>query len=153
MQALLERIKASLAEDDLFWRASCLFYALVATAVGGFIAWLLVASSARETMALPLYALFWLIAVAFLIWAGVLLIGCGSPPASRPMRWASAVLPPIVSFDGEEGLLAYITFLPAAALTLALRAVGIRGCKSRKSAALIDDAERKSRSDLPRFDV
>ena len=153
MPSLLDRIKASLAADDLFLRASCFFYALLAAAVGGFIAWLLVESSARDTMALPLYALFWLIAAAFLAWAAMLLPGCVSPPASRPMRWASRVLPPIVSIDGQEGLLAYITFLPAAALTLALRVIGVRGCTSRKSAALIDDAERKSRSTLPRIDL
>jgi hypothetical protein len=153
MQSLIDRIKATLAEDDLFWRAGCFFYAALATAVGGFIAWLLVASSARDTMAVALYALFWVIALAFLAWAAVLLAGCVSPPESRPMRWASRALPGIVSIDGQEGLLAYLTFLPAALLTLALRAIGIRGCRSRKSAALIDDAERKSRSTLPRFDV
>jgi hypothetical protein len=152
MQSLTDRIKATLAEDDLFWPASCLFYALVAGAAGGFIAWLLAASSARESMTLALYALFWLIAIAFLAWAAVLLLGCVSPPASRPMRWASRALPGSVSVDGQEGLLAYITFLPAAALTLALRAIGVRGCKTRKSAALIDEAERKSRSTLPRID-
>ena len=69
------------------------------------------------------------------------------------MRWASAVLPPIVSFDGQEGLLAYITFLPAAMLTLLLRSIGLRGCKSAQSAGLIDEAERNTRSPLPRIDV
>jgi len=69
------------------------------------------------------------------------------------MRWASKVLPSIVSVDGQEGLLAYITFLPAAVLTLALRAIGIRGAKSADSALLIDEAERNSRSPLPRIDV
>ncbi|MGB9366032.1 MAG: hypothetical protein WCE79_08460 [Xanthobacteraceae bacterium] len=153
MQAFWDRIKASLSADDLFFRVSCFFYALVGGAVGGFIAWLLVASSARETTAGPLYALFWLIAVAFLVWAAVLLIGCVSPPGTRPMRWAAATLPPIVSFDGQEGLLAYITFLPAAVLTLLLRGIGVRGCQSRRSAALIDEAERNSRSTAPRIDV
>jgi|ERR1044072_4887071 hypothetical protein len=153
MQALIDRLKATLAEDDLFWRASCFFYALVAGAVGGFIAWLLIASTARDTMALPLYAVLWVIAAAFLAWAAVLLLGCVSPPESRPMRWASRVLPPIVSMDGQEGLLAYITFLPAAVLTLALRAIGMRGAKSADSALLIDEAERNARSPLPRIDV
>jgi hypothetical protein len=153
MQALWDRLRNSLAADDLFFRVSCFFYALVGGAVGGFIAWLLVASSARDTMAGLLYALFWLIAIAFLAWAAVLLIGCVSPPASRPMRWASAVLPPIVSFDGQEGLLAYLTFLPAAVLTLALRAIGVGGCKSADSALLIDEAERNTRSTAPRIDV
>lgn len=153
MQAFWDRIKAALSADDLFFRVSCFFYALVGAGVGGFIAWLLVASSAREPMAGPLYALFWLIAVVFLIWAAVLFIGCVSPPESRPMRWAAAVLPPIVSFDGQEGLLAYITFLPAAVLTLLLRGIGLRGRQSRRSADLIDEAERNARSDAPRIDV
>jgi len=153
MQALLDRLKASLSADDLFFRVSCFFYALVGGAIGGFLAWLLVASSARQDMGLPLYALFWLIAVAFLIWAAILLPGCVSPPESRPMRWATAALPRIVSFDGEVGILSYLTFLPAAALTLLLRGIGIRGCQSRRSARLVNEAERNSRSQVPRIDL
>jgi hypothetical protein len=153
MQTLFDRMKDALADDDLFWRVSCAFWALFAAAVGGFIAWLLVASSARQDMASLLYALLWLIALAFLAWSAVLLVGCVSPLESRSMRRAGKVLPSIVSVDGQEGLLAYVTFLPAAVVTLALRAVGIRGCRSADSAQLIDEAQRNSRSNLPRFDV
>ena len=153
MQALWLRIKDSLAADDLFWRVSCFFYALVGGAIGGFVAWLLVASSARQEMAGPLYALFWVMAIAFLVWAAVLLIGCVSTPESRPMCWASAALPKIVSFDGEVGILSYLTFLPAAALTLLLRGIGLRGCRSRRSSKLVNEAERNTRSTAPRIDI
>jgi hypothetical protein len=153
MPSLWDRIKASLAADDLFFRVSCFFYALVGGAIGGFIAWLLVASTARETMAGPLYALFWLIAATFLIWAAILLLGCISPPNTRPARWAAAALPKIVSFDGEVGILSYLTFLPAAALTLLLRSIGIRGCKSVRSSKLVNEAERNTRSTAPRIDL
>lgn len=153
MQPFWDRIKASLAADDLFFRASCFFYAAIAAVIGGFIAWLLVASSARETMAGPLYALFWVIAVAFLIWAVLLLLGCVSPPDTRPARWGAGALPKIVSFDGEVGILGYLTFLPAAALMLLLRGIGIRGCQSRRSSKLVNEAERNTRSTAPRIDI
>lgn len=146
MQALFDRMKEALAADDLFWRVSCFFYAVVGAGIGLLIAWVLLASSARETMWWLWYALLWLLAAAFVAWGLVLLLGCVSPPKSRPARWAAVALPQIVSFDGETGLLATMTFFPAALLTLLLRGIGIRGCKSPQSADLIAEAERNTGS-------
>ena len=153
MGTLLDRVKDTLKEDDLYWRASCFVFALLAIAVGTFIAWILLASSARETMWWLWYALFWLLAAAFLAWGLVLLGGCVSPPDSRPARWAASALPGISGPDsdpfGNSTGWFDLLYYPAAALTLLLRSVGIRGCKSSRSADIMDEAERKTGSPWP----
>ena len=146
MATLLDRMKDKLKEDDLFRRISCLFFALLAIAIGAFIAWLLLASSARETMWWLWYALFWLLVAAFFAWALVLLGGCVSSPDSRPARWAAVALPDMADSDslGDSSNWLSLLFYPAALLTLLLRSIGIRGCKSSRSAAIIADAERNT---------
>lgn len=150
---LLDRLKDALREDDLHWRASCFVFSLIGIPIGTFIAWLLLASSARETMWWLWYALFWLLAAAFLAWGLVLLGGCVSPPDSRPARWADSVLPGISGHDfdalGNSSGWFDLLYYPAAALTLLLRSVGIRGCKSSRSTDLMDEAERKTGSPWP----
>ena len=151
MAAFLDRVKDALKEDDLYWRVSCSVFALLAIAVGGFIAAVLLLSSARETMWWLWYALFWLLAAAFLAWGLVLLGGCVSPPDSRPARWANRVLPGISGPDplGDSSGFFDLLYYPAMALTLLLRSIGIRGCKSSRSAEIMDQAERKTGSPWP----
>jgi hypothetical protein len=43
-----DRMKDALAADDLFWRVSCFFYALVGGGIGVFIVCILLLSSARQ---------------------------------------------------------------------------------------------------------
>jgi len=151
MGTLLDRVKDTLKEDDLFWRVSCFFFALLAIAVGGFIAAVLLLSSARETMWWLWYALFWQLVTAFSAWGLVLLGGCVSPPDSRPARWASFVLPGISEPDplGDSSRFFDLLYYPVMALTLLLRFIGARGCKSSRSADIMDDVERKTGSPRP----
>jgi hypothetical protein len=149
VRALWDRIKDSLAGDDLFWRVGCFFWALLGIGFGVLIGCVLLLSSARESLWWPWQALFWLLAAGLFAWAAVLLLGCVSPSDSRPTRWAAGALPAIVDFEGDTSLLAYVTFFPAAVLTLLLRGIGMRGCRSPQSALLIDEAERNTRSPWP----
>jgi hypothetical protein len=146
MRPLWDGIKNTLAADDLFWRVSCFFFALLAGGLGVLIGCVLLLSSARDTMWWPWQALFWLLAAGLFAWAAVLLLGCVSPPASRPARWAARAMPTLVDFEGDTSLFAMLAFFPAAAITLLLRAIGVRGCKSPRSARIIHEAERNTRS-------
>jgi hypothetical protein len=56
---------------------------------------------------------------------------------------------PAYRLEGETSLFAYVTFLHAAMLTLMLRSVGMRGCRSARSARLTHEAERNTRSPWP----
>jgi hypothetical protein len=146
MRALWDGVKAALAADDLFWRVSCFFFALLAIGFGVLIGCVLLLSSARTSMWWPWQALCWLLVAGLFAWTAVLLLGCVSPPDSRPARWAARALPAMVDFEGETSLFALAAFFPAAVITLLLRGVGMRGCRSRRSARLIHEAERNSRS-------
>jgi hypothetical protein len=55
-------------------------------------------------------------------------------------------MPTLVDFEGDTSLFAMLAFFPAAAITLLLRAIGLRGCKSPRSARIIHEAERNTRS-------
>ena len=145
MRALWDGVKGVLAADDLFWRVSCFFFALLGIGLGVLIGSVLLLSSARDSMWWPWQALLWLFAAGLFAWASVLLLGCFSPPGSRPARWAARAQPAMVDFEGETSLLALAVFLPAAMVTLMLRGIGVRGCKSPRSARLIHEAERNSR--------
>jgi hypothetical protein len=151
MATLLDRLRDTLKEDDLYWRVSCFVFALLAIAVGAFIACILLLSSARETMWWLWYGLFWLLATAFFAWGLVLLGGCVSPPDSRPARWAASVLPGISGPDllGDSSGFFDLLYYPAAVLTLLLRSIGVRGCKSSRSAEIMDEAERNTGSPWP----
>ena len=151
MGTVLDRLKDTLKDDDLFWRVSCFFFALLGIAIGGLIAWILLASSARETMWWLWYALFWLLVAAFFAWGLVLLGGCVSPPDSRPARWAAVALPGISEPDplADSSRLLDLLYYPAMALTLLLRSIGVRGCKSSRSADIMDEAERNTGSPWP----
>jgi hypothetical protein len=145
VRALWDRVKDALKVDDLFWRVSCFVFALFAAGLGVLIACVLLLSSAGETMWWVWQALFWLLAAGFFAWALVLLGGCVSPPDSRPARWAAVALPDIADFDGESSGLLQLLFFPAAVLTLLLRSIGVRGCKSWRGARLVARAEREMR--------
>ena len=149
MRALWDGVKGVLVADDLFWRVSCFFFALLGIGFGVLIGCVLLLSSARESMWWPWQALFWLLAAGLFAWAAVLLLGCVSPPGSRPTRWAARALPAMVDFEGETSLFALAAFLPAAVITLLLRGIGVRGCRSPRSARLIAEAERNTRSPWP----
>jgi hypothetical protein len=146
-RALWDRMKDDLAADDLFWRVSCFFFALFGVGFAVLIAWVML-SSARESWWLW-QALLWLVAAGLFAWAAVLLLGCLSPPDSRSSRWADGVLPAIVDFEGKTSAFGVVAFFPAAALTLLLHGIGVRGCRSPQSAELIEEAEQNTRSPWP----
>jgi hypothetical protein len=149
MRLLWDGIKNTLAADDLFWRVSCFFFALLAGGLGVLIGCVLLLSSARDTMWWPWQASFWLLALGLFAWATVLLLGCVSPPASRPTRWAARAMPALIDFEGDTSLFAMLAFFPAAVITLLLRGIGLRGCQSPRSARIIHEAERNTRSPWP----
>jgi hypothetical protein len=145
MRGLWDGVKRVLAADDLFWRVSCFFFALLGSGLAVLIGCVLLLSSARESMWWPWQALFWLLAAGSFAWGAVLLLGCFSAPDSRPARWAARAMPTLVDFEGETSLFALAAFFPAAVITLLLRGIGVRGCRSPRSARIVHEAERNSR--------
>jgi hypothetical protein len=124
MKKLLRVILSPFSRDDLYLR-------VVQVLCGGTIAYgaLAVIRSLltdAEWSQPAWFAVFaWLLAIAFLVWGSVLLAGAVSPVAWKSYSLARRAIPDGVAEDGI--LLVVVFFIPAAILTLLLRAFGVRG--------------------------
>ena len=130
MRELWRLLRTALTTDDLVWRVTFLLFAiLLASLTAGLSYWLLTADGRSSWWVWQL--LLWALAVGLAIWSIVLLGGCFGSPGSRWARWAHRV--PLDAADGEGViLLLAIILIPAAALTLMLRWIGVRGHSSNQ---------------------
>jgi hypothetical protein len=131
MGALWLLLKNALTADDLFWRVSCFLFALLVTSLGILVCYLLLGPD-REAIWWVWRVPLWGLAGGFFVWAALLLGGSFGPPESRWTRRARYAMPPAIDFDGEIYLTVVIALLPAAVLTIVLRCIGVRGCKSSR---------------------
>jgi hypothetical protein len=129
MHALWHLIKDALTRDDLFWRVTCFLFAAVAAAIGVLIGWVVLNGPAIWW---PWQALLWTAAAGLFVWAFLLLGGCFSPPGSGWARRARHATPKTVDIEGNVPLTVVMVLFPAAVLTILLRCVGVRGCKSSR---------------------
>jgi hypothetical protein len=131
MGTLWRRLKDALSTDDLFWRVSCVLFALFLAGVGALVCYLLLGPD-RASIWWLWQGLLWIVAGGLYLWAAVLIVGCFSPPGTRPFRWGRHAMPRAVDYDGEMSLTVMVILLPAAVLTIALRCIGVRGSKSSR---------------------
>jgi len=138
MGTLWQSLKDALTADDLLWRVSCFLFALLLAGVGALLCYLLLGPDGPSIWWLW-QALLWLLVAALYLWAAMLIAGCFSAPGTRPFRWARHTMPRAVDFEGDMSITVLVILLPAAALTILLRCIGVRGSKSSrgKSAWLV----------------
>jgi hypothetical protein len=128
MHALWHRVREALTMDDLFWRVSCFLFAALAAAIGVLICWVVL----KESIWWPWQALLWAVAAGLCVWAVLLLGGCFSAPGSRWAKRARHATPSTVDIEGGVPLTVVVVLFPAAVLTILLRCIGVRGCKSAR---------------------
>ncbi len=130
MRELWRLLKTALTADGLVWRVSFLLFAMLLGALtAGLSYWLLTPQGGSSWWVWQL--LLWALTVGLATWGIVLLGGCFGSPGSRWAWWAHRV--PLDAADGEGAiLLVAIILIPAAALTLMLWCIGVRGHSSNQ---------------------
>ena len=112
----------AVTKDDLFTRVTLAVFGLGATALG-----LLAVSeavSSNETWGWLL--ILWVVGVVFLSWGLLVFVAGFSPPSSRWSKAAEKFYPDPAGLD-DAALFLVAFLIPAAVLTLLLRACGVRG--------------------------
>jgi hypothetical protein len=112
-----------LMRDDLFVRVIAFLFGL---ALGGLGACVLLWASKYDSSGDPMWLelLLWGVGLAIALWGGLLLARSAAPSGSRIWRLGERVLPDSAD-DGGWLMLAFC--VPAALITMLLRAAGVRG--------------------------
>jgi len=123
MTSLRNRFAADLRRDDLFIRVSLFVFGLGSLALGGVAAHWLVSSRESPWGWLVLVGA---VASLFLLWGCLASVGAFTSPSSRWSKVAEKFYPDPAGLD-DAAFLLFVVLLPAALMTLVLRAFGVRG--------------------------
>jgi hypothetical protein len=122
MDHLWKSLAGALTKDDLFLRVTLFVFGLCALALGvAAVNWLMTSNASWG----------WLLAVGmmgglFLLWGFIVLVSAFTPPSNRWSKLAEKCYPEPAALD-DAAIFLFIVLMPAVALTLALRALGVRG--------------------------
>lgn len=123
MRNLWNWLAAGLTKDDLFLRVILFVFSLVALWLGmEAIRW--VAGPAEEHWGWSVAVGF--IGASFTFWGVIVFVAAFSSPSSSWSRFAEKFYPNPAGLD-DLAILLVVVLLPAAALTLVLRILGVRG--------------------------
>lgn len=122
MGRLWKLFTEAVTKDDLFIRVTLAVFGLASTALG----LLTVTDAVDSNESWGWLLALWVVGILFLSWGLLVFVAAFTPPLSRWSKTAEKFYPDPGGLD-EAAIFLVVMLIPAAVLTLLLRACGVRG--------------------------